>query len=367
MCVHRTLLGIILLGASGSFAGSDVTSTATARSIAELLPGPSFDWGTDVSGPMCGVYAACTAAEIVGIKADPRDFIATRYVGQCGGSSPEEVARVVTDAGAKASILTQLSAVDLRLMDCPLIANVRISPTSNRFNHWVVAVPSDAGVTIYDGLQTPYDISTAAFLGSWSGIGICVTRPESSPLASIWLGRCSLLLSVGIVGVAALRNRRVTAPSGTPRPLKQFGALCIASVALCIAGNAVFGDLVHHGEGVAVATASSQGGKYRVGRLEDAKRASSSRDELLVDARREVDFRLGTIDGAVNVPVTASIWAINRYLEKLDRETPIVVFCQSARCEYDETVAAQAVSLGFTDVTVCDQGWVEFQQAATKK
>ncbi|MGQ0601071.1 MAG: rhodanese-like domain-containing protein [Anaerolineales bacterium] len=331
--------------------------------VADALPPSPINWGGEASGPLCGVYAACTAAELIGIDADPRDFISKRYVGACGGSSPKEVARIAKHAGAKAHIMIRLSALDLRIMDCPLVANVRISPASDRFNHWVVAVPSKEGVTIYDGLQKPFEVPTAAFLGNWSGIGICVTAPENSPLASIWLGRSSLLLGSGIAGVLAFRKRTPAANARGPSVLQQLSTLCMASVILSVAGNLVFGDLLNHTEGVRVASASSRSEKYAIGTLEDANLASASRDVLLIDARREQDYRLGTIEGAINIPVSASIWAIDRYLEKVDRDIPIVVFCQSARCGYDETIGGQLASLGFSDVTVCDEGWAEYQQA----
>jgi len=125
-----------------------------------------------------------------------------------------------------------------------------------------------------------------------------------------------------------------------------------------------FGDLIHHREGVVVATAVSRSGNFRVGTLADAAQAAARGDMLLVDARRVEDYQLGTIDGAVNIPVTASPWAMSKYLQHLDRDTPVVVFCQSAACGYDETVGTQLVSLGFTNVTVCDEGWREYRESA---
>ncbi|MGH7135394.1 MAG: rhodanese-like domain-containing protein [Pirellulales bacterium] len=145
--------------------------------------------------------------------------------------------------------------------------------------------------------------------------------------------------------------------------LKQVAFLCGASLLAALAGNLVFGDPLHHGKGVAAATASSEQAKYRIGTLDDARKATVSGGTLLVDARRERDYRLGTIDGAVNIPVTASVWEINKYLERIKRSTPIVVFCQSASCGYDETVARELVSLGFDDVTVCDEGWREYENS----
>ncbi|HET6880590.1 MAG TPA: rhodanese-like domain-containing protein [Pirellulales bacterium] len=334
--------------------------------ISPVVPqfGPA-EWGANASGPLCGIYAACTAVNMAGLEAHPRDFIAAKYVGQCAGSSPEELAAVVEDAGARAQILSRLSVFDLHLARCPVIANVRMTAARNRFDHWVVAIPSEAGVTIFDGIQNPYHIKTAEFLGTWSGIGICVTRDQQNPLATIWLGRSALMLAGVALGATFFFffANGVSARNGLPRLYKQSCGLCAASVALAVAGNAVFGDLSNHAKGVAVATAPSQSRLYREGTLDDVRKAAAGADMLLVDARREQDYRLGTISRAVNVPVTASLWEIDRYLKAIGRDTPIVVFCQSANCDYDETVGAELTTLGFTDVTVCNEGYAELTKS----
>ncbi|HET6879223.1 MAG TPA: hypothetical protein VFI31_03670 [Pirellulales bacterium] len=135
------------------------------RAFTDLLGVPHY--GGNMSGPLCGVYAACTALEMIGVKAEPGDFITVKYVGRCGGSSPEEVARIVEESGAQARIISRMSALDLRLIGHPLITNVRLNPAAKRFNHWVVAVPSRRGITVFDGLQNPYSVTTAEFLAVW--------------------------------------------------------------------------------------------------------------------------------------------------------------------------------------------------------
>lgn len=353
---------IMLCAAWASFAlAADSTAghAPTQRSVADQLGQPH--WGRHLSAPLCGVYAACTAVELVGLKADPRDFVTTRYVGRCGGSSPQELERMVEACGARASTMSRLSVVDLRLMESPIIAYVRPNPDTDRFNHWVTALPSGSHVMIFDELREPFEVSHAEFLGVWSGIGICVTR-DGAPLSSVWWARASLLLPTLILAVVAVQCRWFLAIVAKASVLKQVAGLFGASLIAALAGNFVFGDPLHHGQGVAAATAASQQAKYRVGTLDDARKASVNRDALLVDARRERDYRLGTIDGAVNIPVTASVREIDQYVKRVHRSTPIVVFCQSASCGYDETVAKQLVSLGFANVTVCDEGWREYDE-----
>jgi len=361
----KSLLCGVLCVTSGFQISAASDSQRSAERIADRLP--TADWGETLSGPLCGVYAACTAVELLGREAHPHQFITSEYVGRCGGSTAEEVANAVQKSGCHAHIITRLSALDLQLVGCPVIANVRVNPANDRFNHWVVVVPTPSGVRVYDGLQSPYEIGIGEFLGNWSGIGICATADESNPLVSIWLGRASFLLIMLIGVVAVLRNKGFVERINQLGPVRQVVGIGALSLVFTIAGNAVFGDLLHHGKAVSVAAAPSQSRNYTLGTLDDARKASSSSEALLIDARMADDYELGTIAGAVNIPVTASTWAINSYLEKLDRDTPIVVFCQSALCPYDETIGGQLVSLGFRNVTVCNEGYSEFKKQQSER
>lgn len=240
MWIHLLLL--VGIAASGVPQGgrNDAASQQATRRIADQLPTAQFNWGTDVSGPLCGIYAACTAVELNGLKANPGDFLASRYSGNCGGSTPDEVANVVRDAGANAYVLTHLSAMDVRLFNGPIIANVRPVPASNRFNHWVVVVPNRHNVQIYDGLEQPYHVSTAEFLGVWNGIGVCVTKDKESALAPIWLARISMFLAVVIVGVVPFKKFDIFARTAATSAITKVIALCSAAGALCIIGNLIF-------------------------------------------------------------------------------------------------------------------------------
>ncbi len=154
-------------------------------SVKAQLPQIAPDWEVDTAGPLCGVYAACTALKMIDLDAEPRDFVASRYVGKCGGSTPEEVASIVTAAGGKAQIVSRLSSFDLRQLDCPVIANIRSDPTAKQFNHWVVAIRDEDGVIIFDGTNQQAKLLIAEFLGVWSGLGILVSREGENPLLAV--------------------------------------------------------------------------------------------------------------------------------------------------------------------------------------
>lgn len=335
--------------------------------VAKLLPTTSPDWDIDTSGPLCGVYAACTALKMLCFDAEPRDFIAARYIGKCGGSTPEEVASIIEDCGAKAQIVSRLSSFDLRQVDCPVIANVRSNANSKRFDHWVVVVKDEDAFLVFDGPKQKAKLRPAEFLAMWSGLGILVSAKSDNPLMSVWLGRLAVMQLV-LIGCGVTTS--VSATRINLRSCKmptQFLFIILGSLVFACLGSALVADLANYSHGLAVATAAHSDHGYRHGTLDDATQASSDPTKLLVDARLEQDYQRGSISKAVNIPVNASPWSIRDYLQNLSRETPIVIFCQSAACGYDESVAENLVALGFHDVTVCNQGWAEYKSSRGPK
>ncbi len=357
------LCGFVSLFSGGPIAAEaavSVVSPNALRDFSGVLPS-SPPWEEDTAGPFCGIYAACAALRASGIAADPEDFIATKYVGACGGSTPAELSQLLADAGCDSTAIARLSSFDLWLVGQPLLAFVRRDSASTRFNHWVLVVPESNGVmTVYDGPDEAYELTTAEFLGIWSGLGLYICDGSINPLAIIWSGRISLLFGATCLVLLLITVFRRYLSRVFTTNTRIVSGLLAASTILCVSGNTVFGDLSNHSRGVRVASGPFHKAIRKTGTLYDAERASKSSSMLLVDARRARDFRLGSIAGSVNIPVSASTWAIAEYVQKLDRNTPIVVFCQSAYCPYDDEIGAKLESLGFTNVTVCNEGWLEY-------
>jgi rhodanese-related sulfurtransferase len=246
------------------------------------------------------------------------------------------------------------------LLNHPLIANVRSIPSSKSFDHWIVAIADAGDILVYDGVAPAVRLRTAEFLGLWNGVGILVSPLNSSPLLLLWAGRVAIF-QIGFIAVAAL------CWFGLPRHIqfreslmRQAVAFVIVTTVLAFVGQWIFGDWRNYGEGVAVAAAPFRSATFTHGTLADARRASQSADELLIDARNERDFNSGTIPNAVNIPVYASVWNMREYLQGVDKHISVVVFCQSNACDYDEVIARNLSLIGFTKVVVCNEGWREY-------
>lgn len=116
------LFGALVLGAPQAHAG------LTAQQIRDSRP----SWTLGSAGPLCGVYAACSAVRLVGLETEESNYISASYIGTCAGSSVDEICRIVREAGAKAYQRAQLSSYDIRMFGGPVIAYVRKTPSDDQ-------------------------------------------------------------------------------------------------------------------------------------------------------------------------------------------------------------------------------------------
>lgn len=319
------------------------------------------NWERGVSGPLCGIYSMCTALTLCGFEGSPADYFTTAYVGR-SGSSPEQVTAMAETAGADASVVSGMSGFDLRWLDAPFLANVRSNPHSPAYDHWVVVARRGGELLVYDSGRPPVRVREADFMAIWSGVGVVVGSPGATVLPAVWLGRIALL-QLGVL-IALVLRRFIPAPGGRSRSrIRQATVVLAAAGVLTAVGMAVLGDLPNFSSGVRLAAAPYAEGPDDIASLEDLHAFVQDQSVLVIDARSRLDYLAGSIPGAVNIPIHASLWEMKDYMEGISRDVPIVVFCQSEACTWDEAVAANLSALGFGRVMVSNKGWAEYVQA----
>ncbi len=97
----------------------------------------------------------------------------------------------------------------------------------------------------------------------------------------------------------------------------------------------------------------------------DSKKAKRLYDEgvLFMDARPERLYKKGTIEGAVNVPVTK----FEKYQNMIpqDKTRPLVSFCQGFKCAKSHQLANKLRDLGYAKVVVYAGGYPEWKKIYT--
>jgi rhodanese-related sulfurtransferase len=94
--------------------------------------------------------------------------------------------------------------------------------------------------------------------------------------------------------------------------------------------------------------------------LDGARRFVASGKGVVVDARFPDAFAIGTTPGAINVPIDATSSERLAKMAKIGKRTPLLVFCQSSACEYDDIVAKLLVGDGFENITEFPGGYREW-------
>ncbi len=319
-------------------------------------------WSNPVSGPVCGLYAVSSAIKRLGGDVSPRSLLTTEFVGTCEGTTQGQLVAAIESSHFRAFPATGLCILDVSIVQQPFIALVRPSASNERYSHWVCVHRVGADIIMLDSGKQAYKLTPAEFMALWSGSGVFVRdQNTSSPLVEILLLRAffmQMILGVGFIGLVAIERLGRSM-------LKELFVIGIASLVFCLIQMYSIADAGNFWAGTRLATAPHV---HDLKSLPIAEAVSLSRRNgtFLIDARREVDFDADRISGAVNVPFYASQEDVKTFFAKTDMSIPIYVYCQSDLCDYDEIVGRSLKSLGFTNVSVCEGGIVEYRQVRAK-
>jgi rhodanese-related sulfurtransferase len=128
------------------------------------------------------------------------------------------------------------------------------------------------------------------------------------------------------------------------------GALGLASNALSPRGLAVTRPL----------TLSELDARYLT--AEEARARFDAGQTIFLDVRRAQSFAAGHVAGALNLPAEEFTKRFPEFAPMLPRETEIVIYCDSRRCELSRQMADRLGRLGYRSVRIFYHGWEEWKQ-----
>lgn len=137
--------------------------------------------------------------------------------------------------------------------------------------------------------------------------------------------------------------------------------LSVISLALALFYNGVSGKGVFAGDRPQPRKTSSATAAPEIIPLEMAAELQRSGEALFVDSRHAFDYRLGHIEGAVNIPLQESDAAIAALAQPKGRT--IVVYCDGAECNSSLEVGSKFTAAGYGKVLVFFAGWSAWKQA----
>jgi len=318
-------------------------------------------WQGKQDSNVCGLFSAIRALELLGKPANVDAVWNAKYMSHREGSTPEELRQSVQDLGGHGVLTTGLSALELRSLQFPVISNVKGDLERSVYDHWVCVQPSYDFVTVYDGAAN-FDMSYPEFLAKWNGIGLIVSEHDYGMLCVFGvraLGVGTLILIASVV-IRKLGKRSSTRDESPRRAILNFFAVWVVveMFGSWIYGTTFLGQM--HRNATNNALLSHVHSTHFEGGMKELIAAKDEPSHLLIDARHPHDYAAGTIGQAANIPVFADIQAITQFLLAIPKQTPIVVFCQSRQCSYNTVVGNRLVKIGFSNVTVVSEGYVEF-------
>jgi rhodanese-related sulfurtransferase len=83
-------------------------------------------------------------------------------------------------------------------------------------------------------------------------------------------------------------------------------------------------------------------------------------DTVFIDARRARDYKAGHLERAISVPVDANDVGRQKATAEIPKDSPIVMYCQSASCKYAEIVAIKLKNEGYSNISIFKGGWAEW-------
>ena len=90
------------------------------------------------------------------------------------------------------------------------------------------------------------------------------------------------------------------------------------------------------------------------------ERLIASKSAVLIDARFAADYRMGHLPGAISVPVTSSRRLRESLLKGVAKDEPIVLYCQSEGCPFDEILGGLLIANGYSNLRIYGGGWADW-------
>jgi rhodanese-related sulfurtransferase len=97
--------------------------------------------------------------------------------------------------------------------------------------------------------------------------------------------------------------------------------------------------------------------------LDQAKELWSSGTAVFLDAREPVDYAVGHIATAFNLPAANFEQYFPEVAQMLTFESPIVVYCNGEECELSHRLADKLHEQGYTNIRLLHNGWTVWQNA----
>ncbi|GEM_PF-1700720 len=315
----------------------------------------------------CGLYSIAAAAAVHAKSIEFSKLLSSNYIQSTLGSTAKELQQAIDDNGLFGQLVFHASPVYLRNSRSPVLLHLGGNYSSGGPQHWVLYLgQDDAGNAVL--LDTPQSIETLPFAvlqTHWDGTAITISDQPVSRVAQVktWLTAIvPLVVSVLLLAGASLIVSRVGASSLT----SAFVLMGIIVVG-CVIWSVFDASAYWKNETPVALTESKVRREVALDEVDDVDQLRKE-GVLLVDARAPRDFSMGSMPGAVNLPLNPTLGTLMSVVDQAKQAKRVVVYCQSEDCKWSHSVGGKLKTMGIENVSVFRPGWRGFveQMRATK-
>lgn len=337
--------------------------------LASVLAVSRLQAGSSEPSSYCGVHCVYAAAKLLGRTVQPTDLVKPEFISRGEGSSPEELVNAAAFVGLPSTAARGLTPTALRGIPGPVLLLVKKSEMHVSVNHWVLFLGYNNGICRVIDPLTGYEESLDHdLLSRWYGTAVIIGDDAHSRLRTATFAQWTELTgwSVALVTFLLTCQQLLRRKAHAVSPLRslpiQAAAVLGVSAIACAAGSLFShrslpqqSNAVREVQRGAVATYLP---KLTYAELTPFLNSPTAR---IIDARIHEEFKAGSLPNAVSLSDSLPLPEIRKRVADWNRTDTLIVFCRTEDCPYSHRVASRLLELGFSDVRLYPNGWVEWE------
>lgn len=321
----------------------------------------------------CGVYALHCAFTALGRSVPFEDLVQSKYIGSRTGSSAKELAAACNDFGVNYEIIGGMNREMLSRLRTPAILHVK-GRLDSGYNHWVLFMGTESGkVRIHDTLGPERLMSFEELAARWDGLALIVSTTRLNRLAlqaqALMPAAAVAAVSLFMLGGCRYATNRLIAPiqqrltfysEGVIHALTILGASGLAYLMYSMCNPA---GVISYRPAIAAIQEAKLSTFLKKLSAPQVAMMQHQDGVVFIDARQKLDFDEGHLPGSVNIPPSLALEQCRRRMAGIPIDRQLIVYCQSANCEYSRLVARMLLEIGYANIALFEGGWVEWQQS----
>jgi len=222
---------------------------------------------------------------------------------------------------------------------------------------------------IYDGMLPERMVNLDELAARWDGTALILSKGRPSRLdlqASAVAPYLIFTLIAACMLYTAQRSVRMRSVAGARSPHFCLGVsslFVVACAACAVYASLIPGGYLSYSPAIGAIQESKLGTFLKRLSADDVAKLQDSPAVTFIDARREHDFEVGHLRGAINVPPDLGLSDCLLRLTGVPTSRRVVIYCQSETCPYSTVVAHKLLELGYANIALFDGGWSSWEKS----